>query len=223
MKLNTKKQVATHCLEELGKLRHLLSVLCQATNYNNFDPEDIEGSLGIAWDIANSAYCVIGKQTSLRGGVAPLYAPFDGGLPLGDRIQLARENLGLTEADLARALNTYSDHISDWECGLTEPPAGMVIPLVNALKCDLHWLLTGDGRPVPAENNQAESTCKSETLGDRIKSMREAWNLGQSLLASSIGVTRSCVEAWEENATIPGCDKILPLANALSCDPLWLL
>ncbi|MDH0315287.1 helix-turn-helix domain-containing protein [Klebsiella pasteurii] len=59
------------------------------------------------------------------------------------RIQLARENLGLSEADLARQLNTYSDHISDWECGITEPPASMIIPLANALKCDPLWLLTG--------------------------------------------------------------------------------
>ncbi|MEQ5055775.1 helix-turn-helix domain-containing protein [Klebsiella michiganensis] len=63
---------------------------------------------------------------------------------LNFRIQLARENLGLSEADLARQLNTYSDHISDWECGITEPPASMIIPLSSALKCDPLWLLTGD-------------------------------------------------------------------------------
>lgn len=63
---------------------------------------------------------------------------------LNFRIQLARENLGLSEADLARKLNTYSDHISDWECGITEPPASMIIPLANVLKCDPLWLLTGE-------------------------------------------------------------------------------
>ncbi|CAA0273353.1 helix-turn-helix domain-containing protein [Klebsiella michiganensis] len=64
------------------------------------------------------------------------------------RIQLARENLGLSEADLARQLNTYSDHISDWECGITEPPASIIIPLANALKCDPLWLLTGNNAEV---------------------------------------------------------------------------
>lgn len=63
---------------------------------------------------------------------------------IGNLIQLARENLGLTEADLARLLNTYSDYISDWECGTTEPPASMIIPLADALKCDPMWLLTGN-------------------------------------------------------------------------------
>lgn len=63
----------------------------------------------------------------------------------------------------------------------------------------------------------------AETLGDRIKSMRELRNLGQFHLASSVGVTRSCIEAWEENTTIPASDKIIPLASALNCDPMWLL
>lgn len=77
-----------------------------------------------------------------------LFTPYDGGMAVAFRIQLARENLGLSEADLARQLNTYSDHISDWECGITEPPASMIIPLANALKCDPLWLLTGNNPEV---------------------------------------------------------------------------
>lgn len=38
-----------------------------------------------------------------------------------DRIQFVREKLGLSEAYLDRQLNTYSEHISDWECGIAEP------------------------------------------------------------------------------------------------------
>ncbi|MGK0736957.1 helix-turn-helix domain-containing protein [Yokenella regensburgei] len=97
--------------------------------------------LEISFEYAESA-CEALVLTSHRD--QPLYRPCDGGLPLGGRIQLARENLDLTEAELAIKLNTYSDHISDWECGITEPPARMVIPLANALKCDLLWLLAGE-------------------------------------------------------------------------------
>lgn len=69
-------------------------------------------------------------------------------LTIGTRIQIARQYLGMSEDDLARTLNTYSDHISDWECGITEPPSGMIIPLANALKCDPLWLLTGNNPEV---------------------------------------------------------------------------
>ncbi|KAA5949420.1 hypothetical protein F3I27_23700 [Pantoea sp. Bo_2] len=63
----------------------------------------------------------------------------------------------------------------------------------------------------------------AETIGTRIKSMRMLREFGWSDLAGSVDVTRSCIEAWEENTTIPASDKIIPLANALNCDPMWLL
>ncbi len=62
---------------------------------------------------------------------------------IGTRIKSARKKLGLTESDLARMINTYSDPINDWECGIHEVPAEQIVPLASALNCDLMWLLTG--------------------------------------------------------------------------------
>ncbi|EFG0987007.1 helix-turn-helix domain-containing protein [Escherichia coli] len=62
---------------------------------------------------------------------------------IGTRIKGARKKLGLTESDLARMINTYSDPINDWECGIHEVPADQIVPLASALNCDLMWLLTG--------------------------------------------------------------------------------
>lgn len=62
---------------------------------------------------------------------------------IGARIKSARKKLGLTEADLARMIHTYSDPINDWECGVCEVPADQIVPLASALNCDLMWLLTG--------------------------------------------------------------------------------
>ncbi|EHD9189860.1 helix-turn-helix domain-containing protein [Salmonella enterica] len=90
------------------------------------------------------------------------YTPYN----IGNRIQIARENLGLSEADLARQLGTYSDHISDWECGITEPPASMVIPLANALKCDPMWLLTGE-----AANSQGLSGKQQQPASQRVDAL----------------------------------------------------
>lgn len=153
--------------------------------------------------------------------IGPFYYPEP--TTLGGRIHEARKALGLTQKQIAESCGVTASCVTQWEAGQITPSSDKIIPLASALSCDPHWLLTGDGRPVPAENNQAEPTWKSDTLGDRIKSMREMRNLGQFYLASIIGVTRSCIEAWEENTTIPGCDRLMPLANALNCDPMWLL
>ncbi|TBL56446.1 helix-turn-helix domain-containing protein [Hafnia paralvei] len=61
------------------------------------------------------------------------------------------------------------------------------------------------------------------TLGPRIHDMRELRELNHLELGEMIGVSRSCVEAWEDGTTVPGCNHLVPLANALNCDPLWLL
>ena len=99
----------------------------------------------------------IEKTQSLKEALdKPLYAPYDGGMTIAFRIQLARENIGLTEADLARQLNTHSDYVLFWERGDTEIPANMIIPLSNALKCDPLWLLTGEITPQASSDNVAQ-------------------------------------------------------------------
>ncbi|EAU9424139.1 helix-turn-helix domain-containing protein [Salmonella enterica] len=67
------------------------------------------------------------------------YIPYN----IGNRIQIARENLGMSEDDLAEKLNIHPGDVLSWEDGTDQPLAGMIIPLANALKCDPMWLLTG--------------------------------------------------------------------------------
>ncbi|EOZ6583466.1 TPA: helix-turn-helix domain-containing protein [Klebsiella michiganensis] len=108
---------------------------------------DVVNLLDVAQDLISSTmnpFPFAGVSDKHANQPTPLHATCNGGLSLSFRIQLARENLGLSEAELARQLNTYSDYILFWERGDTEVPANMIIPLANALKCDPLWLLTGD-------------------------------------------------------------------------------
>lgn len=63
---------------------------------------------------------------------------------ISSRIQLARENLGLSEADLAGMLGLIPECIADWEDGNCPVEATYITPLATALKCDPLWLLTGN-------------------------------------------------------------------------------
>ncbi|HAF5880837.1 TPA: helix-turn-helix domain-containing protein [Salmonella enterica] len=84
------------------------------------------------------------KPTALIG-----YAPCN----IGFRIQIARENLGMSEDDLAEKLDIHPGDVLTWEDGTDQPLAGMIIPLANALKCDPMWLLTGE-----SSNHQSPAT-----------------------------------------------------------------
>ncbi|EKK3318957.1 helix-turn-helix domain-containing protein [Salmonella enterica] len=79
----------------------------------------------------------------------PTYAPCN----IGYRIQIARENLGMSEDDLAEKLDIHPGNVLAWESGHDQSLAGMIIPLANELKCDPMWLLTGE-----STNHQSPAT-----------------------------------------------------------------
>ncbi|EBN4156603.1 XRE family transcriptional regulator [Salmonella enterica] len=72
------------------------------------------------------------------------YTPYADGMTIAFRIRLARENLNMSEDDLAEKLDIHPGDVLAWEDGTDQPLAGMIIPLANALKCDPLWLLTGE-------------------------------------------------------------------------------
>ncbi|EDW4372080.1 helix-turn-helix domain-containing protein [Salmonella enterica subsp. diarizonae] len=69
------------------------------------------------------------------------YIPYN----IGNRIQIARENLDMSLDDLAAAVIPDDvEVVSEWENGKSEPCASEIIRLSQALKCDPMWLLTGE-------------------------------------------------------------------------------
>jgi len=170
--------------------------------------------------------------TSLRGEAvaenSALFAPYDGGMGIGFRIQLARENLDLTEAELAIKLNTYSDHISDWECEITEPPASMIIPLANALKCDPMWLLGVNG-PTTLINEAPLSPVKvmqgvdMAGVGERIRNARVSRRMTHKELEEAAGLPDRVISVWESRKAYPPDEAFDKLAKALNTSVIWLL
>lgn len=67
---------------------------------------------------------------------------------LSDRIKLRRNELKLTQAELAELAGTKQQTIQQVESGLTKRPRRL-IELAIALKCEPSWLLFGDGSNKP--------------------------------------------------------------------------
>ncbi|ECB1914788.1 helix-turn-helix domain-containing protein [Salmonella enterica subsp. diarizonae] len=80
------------------------------------------------------------------------YTPYN----IGNRIQIARENLDMSEDELAEKLNIHPGDVLAWEDSTDQLPAEMIIPLANALKCDPMWLLTGESsnRQISADSGK---------------------------------------------------------------------
>ena len=56
-------------------------------------------------------------------------------MDIGGEIRKARENRGLTQAELAEKLGISSKTVSSWEVGRTEPKMGMVERVCAVLNC----------------------------------------------------------------------------------------
>ncbi len=61
----------------------------------------------------------------------------------GKLIRDKRLALGMSQKDLAEALQISDKAVSKWECGKTFPDISMLIPLSESLKVSLYDLLTG--------------------------------------------------------------------------------
>ncbi|EAN3293045.1 hypothetical protein APP90_21460 [Salmonella enterica subsp. enterica serovar Sandiego] len=160
----------------------------------------------------------------------PLFSPYTAGLTIGDRIQLARESLGMSYDDLAEKLDIHPGGVLAWEDGDDQPMAGMVIPLANALKCDPMWLLTGESRHESsgcAETPQAPVKVTQGVdmhgIGKRIRKARVDKRMYTEELENAIGADEGEVFRWETEKTVPPALYIDKLAKVLDVSVTWLL
>jgi transcriptional regulator with XRE-family HTH domain len=59
---------------------------------------------------------------------------------LGDRIRRARENLKMSQQDIADHFGYKSQAVSKWERGLSAPPVAIMIDLAKFLQVPFTWL-----------------------------------------------------------------------------------
>lgn len=137
--MNTNMTIQVTPADNLRKLNDLLAVLGQSMRDGTSPSEEIETCIGIAWDLGNSAYNRILTQSQVNQPTTD-YTPYN----IGNRIQIAREKLGMSLDDLAAAVIPGDvEVLSEWENSKSEPCASEIIRLSQTLKCDPMWLLTG--------------------------------------------------------------------------------
>ena len=69
----------------------------------------------------------------------------DDAATFGDRVAAAREELGLTQSQLANRLGVRLSTVEKWESDRSEPRANKLQMLAGVLNVSIIWLLTGAG------------------------------------------------------------------------------
>lgn len=60
-------------------------------------------------------------------------------------------------------------------------------------------------------------------IAERIKELREEKAWTQTELAKILGVTRSCVNAWEMGISVPSTQYVVELASLFRISPIFCL
>lgn len=144
---------------------------------------------------------------------------------IGNRIQIARENLDMSLDALATAVIPDDvEVVSEWENGKSEPCASEIIRLSQALKCDPMWLLCGNNanQAPPAPVNVMKGADLAN-IGVRIKNRRNETRMGVDNLAGAIDVPIHQIYQWETGKAIPHSGYYDRLAKALNTSVTWLM
>lgn len=92
------------------------------------------------------------------------------GVEFGERLRAARDKRGMTQAQLAEAVELYPSQISNYENGEKVPEGETMVLLADALDVSLDELARGIPRETPDEMRDARlraSVRELETAGDR--------------------------------------------------------
>ncbi|STB37684.1 helix-turn-helix domain-containing protein [Citrobacter koseri] len=154
---------------------------------------------------------------------APLHANELGTIAF--RIQLARKNIGLSEADLAGALGLIPECIADWEDGNCPVEATYIIPLAAALKCDPLWLLDDRSKSTsaPLVPVNVMQGVDMSTIGKRINAARVSLGMSPDELEFDLNAPEGTVFRWETGKATPPSRHIDELAKTLKTSVTWLL
>ncbi len=204
------KATTLDCLEELKKLGSLITLIAKTTPDATLS-SDIESCAGLAWDMTNSISRKLSSAMLLQNK----------NTEINNRIRLQREACGLTTAELARLLDLDEDIIIQWEIGEYEPTISMLIPLANVLGCAPLSLLNEKNTAAAVTVNQPN--IQEESIGTRIEAARKKLGLTEVDLARMIHTYSDPINDWECGICEVPANQIIPLANALGCDPRWLL
>lgn len=131
----------------------------------------------------------------------------------GERLRQVRELTGLTQIEMAEALNISQPAYVEWEKGRTQPTPDKFPLIAKVLNTSIDYLLQG----APNENRLANF--QGKTLGERLVFLRKNAGLTQAEVADRLQVGQNSYSNWENGVRTPIYPIIEKLAEFFGVTP----
>ncbi|WP_353990018.1 helix-turn-helix transcriptional regulator [Pediococcus argentinicus] len=148
---------------------------------------------------------------------------------VGNRIKQLRMELGLTQAELAKKINSISGKstaksgtVNNWEQGLNLPNKSRLKIIADLGNVSVSYLLTGKSSGGFTIKQLKNETSRQAT-GKRIKAIRHDLDESITTFANHFeNRTKQDIENWENGDVLPSTEEFIQLGNLSGLDPLLL-
>ena len=148
-------------------------------------------------------------------------------MSVGQRIKEARLSKGMSQEELALAIEVTQGAIGQFEHDRNQPSLITISRIATELSVSIDWLLeVGNANQDLEKIDNAEDEYFREVdslFADRIRLAREEAGLNQSELARKMMVTPQAIQKWESSASAPRLSRIYKLAKVLGVPLSYLL
>ena len=129
-------------------------------------------------------------------------------LIVGKKIELLREDGGMSQGELAKVLGVTRQTVSKWEADVCRPKANVLQAICGVFGVDMSYF-TGE------EDLTPQQIC---TLGEFIRKLRRRAKLSQEQFAERMGVSRRMISLWETDEVKPRAGMLQKLGECFCVD-----
>lgn len=138
----------------------------------------------------------------------------------GDRIRTRREQIGMSQAELARRSGVSAASVNDWESGKTQNISGAaLLKAAQAMGVSPGWIVAGDdeqdGDGVAAV---VQRRSPAQEIGRRMRFLRQAAKVTQSELGERTGLSQATIARYETGSAAMPLDTASGVASALGVE-----
>lgn len=129
-------------------------------------------------------------------------------LIVGKKIELLREDGGMSQGELAKVLGVTRQTVSKWEADVCRPKVKVLQAICGVFGVDMSYF-TGE------EDLTPQQIC---TLGEFIRKLRRRAKLSQEQFAERMGVSRQMISLWEIDEVKPRAGMLQKLGECFCVD-----
>lgn len=128
----------------------------------------------------------------------------------GERIAELRKNSGMTQEELAEALNISRSTLAGYEAENKHPPYRTLVKIAKYFGVSIYYLMGITDRLLGEEKSGETSITN---CGNIIKELRKEAGMTQEELGEKLGVIKQTVSSWEKGISEVSNDTLITLSR----------